>query len=69
MSWALAGISAEAAWTTFAAFGAVVTALYFLRLRRRPIEVPFVHLWREVLERQGGRLALFARFPDDPSAN
>jgi putative transcriptional regulator len=26
-------------------------------------------LWREVLERQGGRLALFARFPDDPSAN
>jgi len=26
-------------------------------------------LWRDVLERQGGRLALFARFPDDPSAN
>ena len=26
-------------------------------------------LWREVLERQDGRLALFARFPDDPSAN
>jgi putative transcriptional regulator len=26
-------------------------------------------LWREVLERQGGRLAVFARFPDDPSAN
>jgi hypothetical protein len=49
MSWELAGISAEAAWATFASFGAVVTALYFLRLRRRPIEVPFVHLWREVL--------------------
>lgn len=26
-------------------------------------------LWRDVLERQAGRLALFARFPDDPSAN
>ena len=26
-------------------------------------------LWRDVLDRQGGRLAVFARFPDDPSAN
>ena len=26
-------------------------------------------LWRSVLERQGGRIALFARFPEDPSHN
>ena len=26
-------------------------------------------LWSRVLERQGGRLALLARYPDDPSAN
>ena len=26
-------------------------------------------LWSEVLRRQGGRLALFAGYPDDPSVN
>ena len=26
-------------------------------------------LWSRVLERQGGRLALLARYPDDPTAN
>jgi putative transcriptional regulator len=26
-------------------------------------------LWRDVLRRQRGRLALFAHYPDDPSSN
>lgn len=26
-------------------------------------------LWRHVLRRQSGRLAVFANFPDDPSGN
>jgi hypothetical protein len=45
----LAGISASAALATMVGFGLAVLALYFLKLRRRPIEVPFVHLFREVL--------------------
>ncbi|MDQ3036016.1 MAG: VWA domain-containing protein [Myxococcota bacterium] len=31
------------------AFGAAVVVLYLLKLRRRPIEVPFVRLWHDVL--------------------
>lgn len=46
---ALAGISSTAALYTLLGFGLAVLALYFLKLRRRPIEVPFVHLFREVL--------------------
>jgi Ca-activated chloride channel family protein len=45
----LAGISGTAALTTLLGFGLTVLALYFLKLRRRPIEVPFVQLFREVL--------------------
>ncbi len=46
---ALAGISETAALTTLLGFGLAVLALYFLKLRRRPVEVPFVHLFLEVL--------------------
>jgi len=38
----------------------------------RPADVfadPDVDLWREVLRRQGNRLALIASFPDDPRMN
>ncbi len=49
MSWELAGWPLESAGALLAVVGACVTLLYFLALRRRPIEVPFVHLWREAL--------------------
>lgn len=49
MSWELAGWSAEAAGTVLALGALAVTVLYLLALRRRPVEVPFVHLWREAL--------------------
>lgn len=60
MSWELAGWSSGASGAVFAAAALGVTLLYFLALRRRPVEVPFVHLWREALE--GERSSrLFAR--------
>jgi hypothetical protein len=38
-------------------FAAAVTVLYLLKLRRRQVEVPFVHLWQQVLaEKQTTRL-------------
>lgn len=49
MSWELAGWSAQAAGGVLAVAAGCVTLLYLLALRRRPIEVPFVHLWREAL--------------------
>lgn len=64
MSWELAGWSAEAAGALLAGVGACVTLLYFLALRRRPIEVPFVSLWREALtdERSSRLFARLKRF-------
>ncbi len=60
MSWVLAGASAEAVGTALAISASVVTLLYFMALRRRPIEVPFVHLWREAIaDERSSRL--FAR--------
>jgi len=45
-------------------------AWFVARLER---EDPFVNtpelLWRDVLRRQDGRLAMFANFPEDPSIN
>jgi putative transcriptional regulator len=45
-------------------------AWFVARLER---EDPFVNtpeqLWRDVLRRQAGRLAMFANFPEDPSIN
>ncbi len=49
MSFELAGWPAGAAGAAFAITALLVTVLYLLALRRRPIEVPFVHLWREAL--------------------
>lgn len=50
MSWELAGVSGATAAALFGAAFVVVTALYLLALRRRPVVVPFVDLWREALE-------------------
>ena len=32
-----------------AALGALVVVFYILKLRRRPIAVPFAHLWQQIL--------------------
>jgi hypothetical protein len=37
-------------WTILAAVPPAIFALYFLRLRRRPIEVPSTYLWRKTIE-------------------
>lgn len=50
MSWELAGVSGTTAAAIFGAALVVVTTLYLLALRRRPVVVPFVDLWREALE-------------------
>ncbi|MFK7990173.1 MAG: VWA domain-containing protein [Sandaracinaceae bacterium] len=43
--------------TALGGFAAAVTVLYLLKLRRRQVEVPFVHLWQQVLaEKQTTRL-------------
>ena len=34
---------------TFAAFGAAVTPLYILKLKRRPVAVPFSRIWERIL--------------------
>lgn len=53
----LIGLSLGQVLAVFAAFGLGVLILYLLKLRRRQIVVPFVHLWRQVLaERQSTRL-------------
>lgn len=54
----LTGLALNEVLMVLGGFAAVVTVLYLLRLRRRQVEVPFVHLWREVLaEKQTTRLA------------
>lgn len=53
----LTGLSPTQLFTIGGGFAAAVVILYLLKLRRRPVEVPFVHLWREVLaESQTTRL-------------
>ena len=44
----LAGWSASAVATLFAAGAGVITLLYLLKMRRREIEVPFAALWDRV---------------------
>lgn len=45
----LVGLSLGQVLAVSGAFGAAVVVLYLLKLRRRPIEVPFVRLWHDVL--------------------
>lgn len=53
----LTGLSLTQVLTVLGGFAAAVVVLYLLKLRRRQVEVPFVHLWREVLaEKQTTRL-------------
>ncbi|AKF06302.1 vWA domain-containing protein [Sandaracinus amylolyticus] len=46
------GLSLGQVLATLGAFGAAVFVLYLLKLRRRPVEVPFVRLWHDVLAEQ-----------------
>ncbi len=53
----LTGLAMGQVLTVLGGFSAAVTVLYLLKLRRRQVEVPFVHLWQQVLaERQTTRL-------------
>lgn len=53
----LTGLTLGQVMTVLGGFAAAVVVLYLLKLRRRQVEVPFVHLWREVLaEKQTTRL-------------
>ncbi len=53
----LAGLSLSEVLTVLGGFAAAVVVLYLLKLRRRQVEVPFVHLWQQVLaEKQTTRL-------------
>ena len=53
----LTGLSLTQVLTVLGGFASAVVILYLLKLRRRQVEVPFVHLWREVLaEKQTTRL-------------
>ncbi len=53
----LTGLPLSQVLTVLGGFAGVVVILYLLKLRRRQVEVPFVHLWREVLaEKQTTRL-------------
>jgi hypothetical protein len=60
----LTGLSIGGVLGVLGAFGAVVTLLYFLKLRRRTVEVPFVRLWQSVLaeERTTRLFAVIKRF-------
>lgn len=49
MNWIFAGISGEALATMAASLAAVITLLYFLKVRRRRLEVPFSPLWAKIL--------------------
>lgn len=44
-----AGLSASTLLTIFGAAGALVVVFYILKLRRRPIAVPFSNIWQRVL--------------------
>lgn len=48
----LTGLTLGQVLATLAGFGAAVFVLYLLKLRRRPVEVPFVRLWHDVLAEQ-----------------
>jgi len=51
------GLATSQVLSVLGGFAAAVTVLYLLKLRRRQIEVPFVHLWQSVLaEKQTTRL-------------
>lgn len=53
----LTGLPLTQVLTVLGGFAGAVVILYLLKLRRRQVEVPFVHLWREVLaETQTTRL-------------
>ncbi|HJL16559.1 MAG TPA: VWA domain-containing protein [Sandaracinaceae bacterium LLY-WYZ-13_1] len=53
----LTGLTLTEVLTVLGGFAAAVVVLYLLKLRRRQIQVPFVHLWQQVLaERQTTRL-------------
>ncbi len=60
----LTGLTLTEVLTVLGGFAAALVVLYLLKLRRRQVEVPFVHLWREVLaEKQTTRLfAALKRF-------
>lgn len=45
------GLPAGELWALFAAGGAALTALYLLKHQRRRVEVPFIRLWSEVLQK------------------
>jgi hypothetical protein len=49
MGFEFAGLSLVQVLAVAAAVGTAVVGLYLLKLRRREVAVPFVHLWREVL--------------------
>ena len=48
----LVGIPATLLLQIGAGLGAVVVVLYILKLRRRPIAVPFAQLWERILRDQ-----------------
>ncbi len=53
----LTGLPLGEVLTVLGGFAAAVVVLYLLKLRRRQVEVPFVHLWQKVLaEKQTTRL-------------
>jgi hypothetical protein len=53
----LTGLPLTQVLTVLGGFAGVVVILYLLKLRRRQVEVPFVHLWQKVLaEKQTTRL-------------
>lgn len=53
----LTGLTLTQVLTVLGGFGAAVTVLYLLKLRRRQVQVPFVKLWERVLaEKQTTRL-------------
>jgi hypothetical protein len=54
------GLSLAALGATFAAAGAATAALYILKLRRRPVAVPFSPIWQRVL-RDKDASQLFSR--------
>src|SRR5689334_12083122 len=54
------GLSLAALGATFAAAGAATVALYILKLRRRPVAVPFSPIWQRVL-RDKDASQLFSR--------
>jgi hypothetical protein len=56
----LTGLSLTALFGLAGAVGSLVVVLYILKLRRRPVPVPFSHIWQRIL-REKEATTLFAR--------